>query len=37
MESRRWTEAQTYVGKTAKVLDAFAARIDAATALLTRG
>ena len=37
IEGRRWIEAQTYVGKTAKVLDAYTARVDAATALLTKG
>ena len=36
IEGRRWTEAQTYVTKTAKVLDAYSARVDAATALLTK-
>jgi N-acetylated-alpha-linked acidic dipeptidase len=34
IEGRRWAEAQTYVSKTAKVLDAYAARVDAATAAL---
>jgi N-acetylated-alpha-linked acidic dipeptidase len=34
IEGRRWAEAQTYVGKTARVLDAYAARVDAATAAL---
>jgi N-acetylated-alpha-linked acidic dipeptidase len=34
IESRRWAEAQSYVGKTAKVLNAYAARVDAATAAL---
>jgi N-acetylated-alpha-linked acidic dipeptidase len=34
IEGRRWAEAQTYVTKTADVLDAYAARVDAATAAL---
>ena len=34
IEGRRWAEAQTYVAKTAKVLDAYSARVDAATAVL---
>ena len=37
IEGRRWSEAQAYVAKTAKVLDAYAARVDAASALLTKG
>ncbi len=36
IEGRRWAEAQSYVGKTAKVLTDYAARIDAATAALTK-
>jgi N-acetylated-alpha-linked acidic dipeptidase len=34
VESRRWTEAQAYIVRTAAALDAARARIDAATALL---
>jgi N-acetylated-alpha-linked acidic dipeptidase len=34
IEGRRWAEAQTYVGRTAKVLEDYAARVDAATAAL---
>lgn len=34
IEGRRWAEAQTYVGKTAAALEAYAARIDRATALI---
>jgi N-acetylated-alpha-linked acidic dipeptidase len=34
IEGRRWAEAQTYVGRTAAVLNAYAARVDAATAAL---
>jgi N-acetylated-alpha-linked acidic dipeptidase len=37
LESRRWAEAQTYIGKTAKALEDYAARIDRATALLKKG
>jgi N-acetylated-alpha-linked acidic dipeptidase len=37
IESRRWAEAQAYIARTAKVLDAYAARVDAAAALLKRG
>jgi N-acetylated-alpha-linked acidic dipeptidase len=34
IEGRRWTEAQTYIGRTAKALEAYAARIEAATSLI---
>jgi N-acetylated-alpha-linked acidic dipeptidase len=34
IEGRRWAEAQTYVERTAKVLEAYAARVDAAAAAL---
>ncbi len=34
IEGRRWAEAQAYVGRTAAVLNAYAARVDAACALL---
>ena len=34
IEGRRWAEAQTYVGRTARVLEDYAARVDAATAAL---
>jgi N-acetylated-alpha-linked acidic dipeptidase len=34
IEGRRWSEAQTYVGRTAAVLNAYAARVDAACALV---
>ena len=37
LEGRRWAEAQTYVGRTAAVLDAARAQIDAATAILKGG
>jgi N-acetylated-alpha-linked acidic dipeptidase len=34
IEGRRWAEAQTYVERTAKALEAYAARVDAAAAAL---
>ena len=34
LESRRWTEAQTYIARTAKVLNAYAERVDRAAAAL---
>jgi N-acetylated-alpha-linked acidic dipeptidase len=34
LESRRWAEAQAYVGRTAQVLSAYAERLDRATALI---
>jgi len=37
IEARRWTEAQTYVSRTAAALEAYAARIDAAAAALAGG
>jgi len=37
LEGRRWAEAQTYIGRTAAVLDAARAQIDAATAILKGG
>jgi N-acetylated-alpha-linked acidic dipeptidase len=37
IEGRRWAEAQAFVGKTAKVLNDYSARIDAATTALTKG
>ena len=37
IEGRRWAEAQAFVGRTAKVLNDYSARIDAATAVLTKG
>ena len=37
LESRRWAEAQAYIGKTARVLDDYANRIDRATALVKKG
>ena len=37
IEGRRWAEAQAFVGRTAKVLNDYSARIDAATAALTKG
>ena len=36
IESRRWSEAQDYIGRTAKVLDDFSSQIDQASSLLTR-
>jgi N-acetylated-alpha-linked acidic dipeptidase len=37
IEGRRWAEAQTYVGKTAKALNAYAVRIERATAIVKKG
>jgi N-acetylated-alpha-linked acidic dipeptidase len=37
LEGRRWTEAQTYIGRTAAALDAARGQIDAATAILKGG
>ena len=34
LEGRRWAEAQTYVGRTAKALDAYAERLERLTALV---
>jgi N-acetylated-alpha-linked acidic dipeptidase len=34
IESRRWAEAQQFVGRTAEVLDGFAERLDKAAALI---
>ncbi|MEO8748671.1 MAG: transferrin receptor-like dimerization domain-containing protein, partial [Rhodanobacter sp.] len=36
LESRRWDEANQYVGVTAKVIDRYRAQIDKATALLNK-
>ncbi|MGZ8406933.1 MAG: transferrin receptor-like dimerization domain-containing protein, partial [Caulobacteraceae bacterium] len=35
IEARRWDEAQVYIGRTAKTLDAYSARLDQARALLS--
>ncbi|MDR3526035.1 MAG: transferrin receptor-like dimerization domain-containing protein [Rhizomicrobium sp.] len=35
LEEERWEEASLYIGITAKALDAYAARLDAASAVLT--
>jgi len=37
IEGRRWDEARDFIGRTASVIDATAARIDAATALVKGG
>ncbi len=37
LESRRWAEAQTYIARTAKVLAAYAERVDQAAAALKSG
>ncbi len=34
LESRRWAEAQVYIGRTAKALNLYADRLDRATALI---
>ncbi|MEI9995179.1 MAG: transferrin receptor-like dimerization domain-containing protein [Rhizomicrobium sp.] len=36
IEGRRWTEAQTYIARTAKALEEYAARVDAAAAVLAK-
>ncbi len=36
LESRRWAEAQTYIGRTAKALDTYAERLDSAAALIAK-
>jgi len=36
IEGNRWDEANTYIGLTARVLNAYAERLDRASALLTR-
>ena len=37
IESRRWDEAQVFIGRTAEALNAASARIDQATAALRSG
>ncbi len=36
LEARRWSEAQAYVGRTARALTAYAERLDRATALIEK-
>lgn len=36
LEGRRWAEAEAYIGRTARAMDRYAARIDAATAILKK-